>query len=221
MGIRIRTKMTITEKFRDVLKRQQYETLVLNVLNKSEKLMINTPLKQIQHQSNGEADFEDTLGNKYDVKLLIDKKQGAYIGERKNNLVQWIKSMKNESIEFSGFISSRGEYDLTTTKLYKIVKDRVESLRDDEIGILFCPYPIVHDDKDSYFLRGVTDFLQAVYDKIVEEKALNCKGIYFIYPSMKKGILCLRDGKTREREYIEFPEIDEYISYDTVGVVVE
>lgn len=216
MGITFRTMMTISESFRDILKRQQYELLVLDTLNRSTKLIRNLPLERITEQSNSQSDFVDLAGNQYDVKLLIDKKQGSYIGERKNDITQWIKSMMDESAEFSEYINLRGDFDLTTTKLYTVVKDRLQSLKEDEIGILFCPYPIVNDAKGSVFLQFATDFLQAVYDKLDSDGLVRCKGLYFLYPSMEKNVLCLRNGKTRVREYIESQEIGKYISFDTM-----
>lgn len=219
MEIAYRRIMTSSEGFRDILKRQQYELLVLDILNKSVKMIRNLPLRRIDKQSNNEPDFLDTADNKYDVKLLIDKKQGEYIGNRKNDIIQWINSMMDESSEFSEYIYRHEQFELTTTKLYIVMKEKLNSLKEDETGILFCPYPIVNDSKYHVFLQLATDFLQAVYDKLESDGYVKCKGVYFLYPSMEKNVVCLRNGKSGIREFIESRELGKYISYDTVPII--
>lgn len=67
-------------------------------------------------------------------------------------------------------------------------------------------------------MQVATDFLQAVIDEL-EEEIKACRGAYFLYQSMEKGILVLRDANTRAREYVDAPEIAEHISFDTVPIV--
>lgn len=64
----------------------------------------------------------------------------------------------------------------------------------------------------------VTDFLQAVVNELKEE-INTCEVAYFLYQSMEKWIMVLRNANTKAREYIESPEIAEYISFDTVPIV--
>ena len=118
MGIKFRTVVTISDSFRDILKRQRYEELVLTTINKSQTLIENRPLSRVTEQSNNEPDYLDTKGNKYDVKLLLDSKQGALIGERKNDLQQWIHSMMNECGEFNNCIRNRCIANVQNTQLY-------------------------------------------------------------------------------------------------------
>lgn len=218
MSIKFRTVVTISDSFRDILKRQRYEELVLTTINKSQSLLENLPLSRVTEQYNNEPDYLDTKGNKYDVKLLLDSKQGALIGERKNDLQQWIRSMMNECGEFNDCIRNRGIANVQNTQLYRILKKRLSSVKADEVAILFCPYPVVNDYQHAVFMQFATDFLQAVVNEL-EEEISACRGAYFLYPSMEKGILVLRDASTRAREYIEAPEIAEYISFDTVPIV--
>lgn len=115
MGIKFRTVVTISDSFRDILKRQRYEELVLAIINKSQSLLENLPLYRVMEQSNNEPDYLDTMGNKYDVKLLLDSKQGALIGERKNDLQQWIYSMMDECGEFNDCIRNHGIVNVQNT----------------------------------------------------------------------------------------------------------
>ena len=107
---------------------------------------------------------------------------------------------------------------LVKPQLYRILKKRLSSVKADEVAILFCPYPVVNDYQHAVFMQFATDFLQAVVNEL-EEEISACRGAYFLYPSMEKGILVLRDASTRAREYIDAPEIAEYISFDTVPIV--
>lgn len=116
MGIKFRTEITISDRFRDILKRQRYEELVLTTINKSQLLIKNLPLSKVMEQSNNEPDYLDSNGNKYDVKLLLDSKQGALIGERKNDLQQWIYSMMRECEEFNDCIRNRDIANIQNTQ---------------------------------------------------------------------------------------------------------
>lgn len=218
MGAKFRTIATISDSFREILKRQRYEELVLTIMNRSQSLIGNLPLSRVTEQSNGEPDYMDTKGNKYDVKLLLDSNQGALIGERKNDLQLWFKSMIDECEEYNGCIKNRDIMNIQNTQLYGILKNRLSSVKSDEIAIMFCPYPIVDDYQHSVFTQFATDFLQAVINEL-EVEINACQEVYFLCPSMEKGIMVLREANTRIREYIDAPEIDEYISYYTVPIV--
>ena len=58
------------------------------------------PFTHIADQAHGESDFIDIKGLHYDAKLLFDKKQGALVGEPKNNLNEWLQVMLDEKTEF-------------------------------------------------------------------------------------------------------------------------
>lgn len=137
-----------------------------------------------------------------------------------DDLQQWIYSMMRECEEFNDCIRNRDIANIQNTQLYGILKKRLSSVKADETAILFSVYPVVNDSQESVFLQFVTDFLQAVVNEM-EENINDCRGVYFLYPSMKKGIMVLREANTRAREYINAPEIAEYISFDTVPMVEE
>lgn len=218
MSITFQTVVTFSDGFRDVLKRQRYEEIVLATINKSQSLIGNLPLSRVIEQSNNESDYLDAKGKKYDVKLLLDSEQGSLIGERKNDLRKWLYSMMNECGEFYDCIRSRDMDIVRNSRLYDILKKRLLSIRADEVAILFCPYPVVNDYQHGVHMQFATDFLQAVVNEL-EEEINACQGVYFLYPSMDKGIMVLREANTKAKEYIKAPEIEEYISFDTMAVV--
>lgn len=213
MKITLNTIATTSDSFRDLFKRQRYETLVLDVLNKSQRLIQNLPLYLVEEQSNGECDFKDQVGTQYDAKLLIDKTQGALIGDRKNDLIAWFESMMDEVAEFSESIARRDLSLVSTTKLYHLMKERLKSVQANEVAVLFIPYPLVTDHQGSIYLQFATDFLQAVYNEVEAEGVISCKDVFFIYPSIEPDVVVLRNAKTRVREYISALGISEYIRY--------
>ena len=96
------------------------------------------------------------------------------------------------------------------------MKERIVSLKDDENGILFIPFPVVDDNVDLVFLQKTTDFLQATYDRLKEQGYIGKRRIYFIYPSMKAHEYVLRNDN-RIREFIMCPDMKDFISFETVA----
>lgn len=83
MAVTFKIEMTILDSLSDMFKRQNYELLVLAVLNRSQTLISGLPLKYVEKQLSGESDYLDSMGGKYDAKLLFDSKQGALICDKK------------------------------------------------------------------------------------------------------------------------------------------
>ena len=216
--LKTQTLITIDNTFRDLIKAQNYEKYVLEIINRSQSIFNERHFTHISSQSHGECDFEDDQERKYDAKLILDKNQGQLIGDTKNNLRDWLSAMLEEKTEFGESIKRRDISFVANTKLYRIMKERIGSVKADESAILFIPFPIVDDNQGSFFLRLNTDFLQAVYDKMVEDKVVNCQAVYFIYPSMEPHVYVLRDSE-RNREFIRCDELKDFITYNTRVVV--
>lgn len=213
--IRFLYQIELHEKFRDLFHRKRYEQLLLPIINASNEIFKGKSFEYIEEQSNGECDFIDCYGEKYDAKLLFDQEQGALVGDEKNNLVLWIESMYEESCEFSP-LKLREDFNyLENMKLYKVLKSRIETVNQDEKAILFMPYPVVLDFEEANFYHKCTDFLQAVFDKLYQQGYVKCKDVFFIYPSMEKDIYVLRDS-IRNREFIKDSVINEYMEYKII-----
>ncbi len=212
---------SISDRFRDLLKNHNYENIVYAVIEKSKKIFGNMNFKKILDQSNGQCDFEDNYGNKYDAKLIIDTKQGALLGERKNSLNLWFDDLISECNEFTvDCIDEDGNQLLRKTKLFKIVKDRVESLKEDENGLLFIPFPIVSDTAHMIFSQFSTDFIQAIYNTLKDDGIIKNRKIYFIYPGMGMNEIVLRDGNYH-REYLNVKELGDYIAFISTSMIEE
>ena len=94
------------------------------------------------------------------------------------------------------------------------MKERMASVEADENAIFFIPFPIVDEYKGSIFLQHTTDFLQAVYQQLVDDYLVGNRLVFFIYPSGDPHEYVLRDADGR-REYITCDELDDFIKYET------
>lgn len=208
------TYVTIDNSFRDLIKSGTYEKYIFDIISRSKNLFAGRQFTHNGAQSHGECDFVDDQGQKYDAKLIFNEKQGRLIGEPKNKMQGWLQDMTNEKTEFAESIQKRDLSIVKNTKLYRIMKKRLESVNADENAILFIPYPIVDDYEGSTVLQQVTDFLQAVYDQLEEDGVVGNRKAYFIYPSMKPHVYVLRSA-SRKREYIRCDELDDFIKFET------
>ena len=205
-------EVTISDRFRDLFKRQKYEEYVFTIISRSKRIFKDVKFYKIESQSAGEPDYLDQFGNKYDAKLLFNTEQGRLIGEKKNDLKEWVYSMIEECSQFGELINKRNQNLIVGTELYKIMRNMVYSLTPDENGIFFIPYPVSLDVSSSIFLQFATDYLQAVYNRLEEEKIIGEHKIFFIYPSMEESVYVLRDNDFH-REYISVPELDSFITF--------
>ena len=213
-GIVLNETVEWADSFRDLFKRQKYEKYIYDIISKSNMFFSNRTIKPIKSQSNGEADYEDNYGNKYDVKVVMNKQQGALLGDRKNEMLSWFSELNRECKEYWRLIEDGDLSKVKSLTLYSIIKDRLKSISKEEIPILFFPFHITLDNKHSVYGQFGVDIIQAVYDQLDEEGLINDKEIYFIYPSMDKSEYVLRDGQYH-REYIQVPELDSEIVFET------
>ena len=80
---------TIGESFKTLIKKDNYEKLIFELLKNSTKLFPNQ-YEHIATQSHGECDFLDLkTKEKYDAKLPITTKQGEWIGSNNGCFEKW------------------------------------------------------------------------------------------------------------------------------------
>ena len=207
-------KATINDAFRDLFKNQKYEQYVFMIISRSKVIFKGLEFRKIETQHNNEPDFMDQFGCKYDAKLLFNTEQGRIIGDRKYNIKDWFDIAMEECSSYGELVNERDYSGIVETELYKITKEKVESLEPDENGLFFIPYPVSLDVRGSIFLGLTTDYLQAIYNKLVEDEIIGDRKIFFIYPSSEEGEYVLRDTNF-QREYIAVPELDSFIVYET------
>ena len=174
------TEITISDSFRGLIQGHKYEEYILNIINKSKKIIHGLPFTAVLSQSNGESDFIDNNGRRYDAKLLLNTKQGQLIGDPKNTFEEWLRVMTKERGEFADSIAKRDLSFVENTKFYKIMKERIEDLDSKENGILFIPFPIVNDLEGNIFFNFLQIFFR-LYMISLKMKRLLEKGRYTLY----------------------------------------
>lgn len=213
MAIILNQVVTFDDSFKKIIQGGNYEKVILSILNQSKKLLPNN-FKHNDTQFNGECDFVDLTNNdKYDAKLLFTKKQGELIGSKNSDYEKWIQSMREMELEFGDFIEKRGKIPIETLKVYKVMEKRLMSVKEDENIILFIPYPIVLDCPNSVFTQLTGDILSNVFSKLVANKKVGERKVYFIYPCIDNCIV-LRYMNTGTREYFSAEILKPYINYD-------
>ena len=210
----LQERVEFTDSFRDFIKKRKYEPYVLKIIGKSTVIFSGKSFFPVETQSNGEPDFYDNNGDKYEVKLLIDSSQGGLLGERKNDITDWFNSMNKACEEYAEIILNNNLSEIRSLSFYRIMKARIESVERDEKAILFLPFPLVLDNKRSVFGQFSLDLIQAVYNQLDEDGIVDGREVFFIYPSTDKGEYVLRDSNYH-REYIRVPELDDLIAFET------
>ena len=83
----------ISDDFRPFVKNRRadcyYEKIFLSIINSSNKIFKNQTFTYVEEQANGECDYLDQLGNKYDTKLLINENQGRLMGDNRHEHEEW------------------------------------------------------------------------------------------------------------------------------------
>ena len=202
------SSMLISDGYRNLFNNRRYEKYVYCLLVKSTEIFAGLTFTWIESQSHGECDFVDSNGEKYDAKLLINSKQGALIGEKKNDILLWIKDTIEEINEFPRRLHETQDYSfIPKTRLYQIMKDRIATVEEDENVIFFSPFPLVTDSQYNFLNPFCTDYLDVVYECMMEEGLIGNRRVYYIYLSQEQGVYVLRDDHSA-REYISMPELD-------------
>ncbi len=219
MALIIKASFKITDKFRDLIKRQKYEEYVLLILNRSRIIMGDKRFERKKDQSHGECDYEDDYGNKYDAKLLIHETQGRLLGERKNEIEKYLNDIQKEEEVFYNYIAEENLDNIHDIRLSQVMYERLLSLNSDENAVFFMPFPMVSDFEVSYTMSGTMDYIDVSFTELEDDKLVKEREIYFIYPSMD-GKWVLRD-KQHNREFIEMPELDAIIKVNTCEVIFD
>ena len=207
-------KSSIDVRFGDLLKSSNYESLVGQLMNKSEVVFPHGYVHQ-EEQSSGQCDYIDSItGEKFDAKLPLSRKDGKQIGSNKGNVGNFSKIMYQEAAEFRFHPEHMASHDslVKDLSLYKIMKDLIAKTKPDEHVVFFIPYPIVIDFT-GFPLSGAVDILKAIYRLLNKEFDFGEKQICAIYVAYDKKVVLRNLGKDK-REYIEFDELKRFVDYE-------
>ncbi len=220
--MKINNMLTVSNNLIELFRNHEYEHYVLSFMNKSKKVFPGEYV-MMKEQSHGECDFIEVNSNaKYDAKLPFLRKQIELLTDGKRHkpqIEQWINTMRAEASDFNPlYIRNNKDYDIAETKLYQIMKKAILRDKIDEHIIFFLPYPISISFSGSIFLQFCTDYLKAIYDRLIDDICLNGRKIFVIYPASKKNQFALRDLSIYQTEYIFCDELEKYFCFEVVNV---
>jgi len=204
----------INDEFKNIIKSGNYEELILKLMNKSTKLFPNN-YERVISQSHGECDFIDLKTfEKYDAKLLLNKKQGNWLGSKNSNFEKWIQSMIDEIADYSEIIKDRKwDEEIEKLSLYQIMENTIKKEPEDENIIFFIPFTIVPDSSGMIFNQFVSDILTFIYDSLEKNNVIGKRKIYVLYVGIAKELIIRYMNKRGVREYFSNEELAEYIDY--------
>jgi hypothetical protein len=209
----VETTVTISDKIKNLLQSGKYEDLILTLLNQSRRLFKNE-FEHVRNQSQGQCDFVDLkTGEKYDAKLLITEKQGRLIGSRNSDYEQWLRAIMDEISEFGECIRNRKTANLEDSQLYKLMCEKLKSVKLDENAILFIPFTITHEPANSIYYQFATDILSVLFNKLNDNGLIGDRKVYAVYPSSDNFII-IRDLDTGVRESFTNSVLKKYIKFD-------
>lgn len=212
MPISVTIVASISDKFSKLINKIIYEPLLCNLMNASKEVFPGQ-YQWIINQSSGQCDFvEIETGIKFDAKLPFLPKHGKLIGSNNHDFKKWIELMLLEESEFGEDIAATRGKNIASLELYKIMECRLDSVKPDEHVVFFFPYPIVFDCKGFEFMHFVSDYLDAIFRELENNSKIGTRNAYVIYPAID-GDIVLRHLNSNRREFIRFPEFDDYITY--------
>ena len=203
---------SVSSNIKELMQARTNEKIICNLMNKS-TIIFQNHYTRIADQSNNQPDFVDEFGKKYDAKLLFEQKQCKLISKGLSYLNDWTNSILAEIDESSHILLYNSGTKITDTTLYREIVDRLNSIESDEAAILFFPFPIVPESKNSVHMRDVTDILSMTYNAVCQNTKKKDIETYIIYTSVVDQEFVLRDLDNDEKEYLPWDDLEKYITY--------
>lgn len=203
-------KTLIYDKYKDLLKKDIYEPIILEIMNQS-TIVFPEKYEQIKEQSNNESDFISNSNDMFDAKILFYKKQCEALAVNKDNLTSFMNGIKNETCDISNAIENGDIKAVRECIFYKEMKKEIEKAKDGENIILFLPYAFSLEFKDSITASFTSDIFSYIYRVLKKDYPElyrnNC--IYMIYINFLNEIII----KNLSKNIIEFLELNVFNNY--------
>lgn len=214
-------KSSISENIIDLFHKERYEPLILTIMNLS-KVVFPEEYEYVENQSKGECDYlGKTSHNKYDAKLPFLPQQVELLtnGKKHGPLIKtWIKELYDEAFEYQPLkMREDPSFSVKDTKLYRILEKAVQQDSSEENLVFFFPFPVVPAIPHP-LLDITSNFLTRIYSELNKDYDFTLRSLYVIHASQLRGVLTLRNLKTRETEHLPFSAFDEYFSYNIESV---
>ena len=210
MGIWIKSKESFDIDYKKIRKKEIYEPIILDIMNDS-RICFPSKYQHNEKQDCGEPDFIDVESKeKFDAKLLFESKLCIALNE--GRIEDFVMNLKN----FIGVdVPSQRDKDPKEFELYKEMKDRIESLEEDETGILFLPYPIMLSSPE-YIFNLCSDQFDWLFSKMGVKKK-----VYIIGLNIYGQVVCKQLGGYERTEYLENRYFSNLINTEIVDWRIE
>lgn len=209
-------KIEISNDIIQLFQRQKYEEKVFELMELS-SIVFPNHYYRVTEQSHGECDYIDEAGNKYDAKLPFSSKQMKLLTSGKKHspkILEWLKEQAEEKDTFSEKIVEDIETHIKKSLLYMIMKETIEANSVDENIIFFFPFPMGNDYGKSIFLQFSMDYIDAIYNCLIEDVPLENRIVFAIYPGDEANSFVLKNLNSWEKEVVFYEGLNEYIKYD-------
>lgn len=203
---------------KDFIQAKTYEPIVLQFMNQS-KTVFPEEYFHIKEQPHGEADFISDSRVKFDAKLLFSTEQCRYLAKGDENLIDWMRSLRQELWQVSEMLLNRNFDEIHTTRLYEEMLQRLPDEDVVENTIYFTPYPIVPAFEKSVYAQFASDIISVTYNALViknPERFIN-KSNYIIYPTSDVKKMVLRILGKDKKEYTSIEPLLEHIRYGFIN----
>ena len=212
MGISLKQIISINKTFMQLINKNEYEKLVLELMNKSSKVFPNT-YKKIEIQNNNQCDFVDVETNeKLEAKLFLTKKEGELIASNNRDYEKWLNIAFERIGEFSEFVEARGSKPIENLTIYKIFELLLSKIEQDENMILLFLYPVTLDLEGS-IVTFFGDVLSTIYHDFNKKGMILNRKIYVIYPTIDNKMV-VRLLNSNQREYFIDNNFSEFLKYE-------
>lgn len=197
----LKTIIVLTQDYKDLIYNKNNETIVQEIMNDSIELFPNK-------YDNIESTFECLeTGYLYDLKILFFQEMCKFLSANKINI--WSELMRNAIDEVYECLIY--DIDFSNTILYKEMLYRFNNIEKDENCILFFPFPVTFDFKESFINYACIDIFQMIYLDIVEKMPyLIYKDVYIIYPNLENKTIISKLGHNK-KEFLDRDYFSKYI----------
>jgi len=222
-GIMFQMQFYLSNNLIRLFQNNEYEKYVFEIMNSSPRVFPERYIK-VESQAHSECDFiaEETR-LKFDAKLPFTKEQVELLTSGKKHkpeIIEWLKTLDAEAREFNQDALRSKTFDVTKTKLYTIMRDKIVKDNLDENIVFFFPFQVVPSIRGTIIHQFSMDYLHAINDSLCTDVDLSRRRIYAIYPTYECNIFAARDIQAYITDYINCEGLGNYFSYGITGFEV-
>lgn len=220
MSLEIKFKSIIHDEYVNLLNKDIYEKVLLDIMNKS-KIVFEKQYIHQESQSNGESDYKTEDDTEFiDAKILFYNEQ--CIALKQGKIYEFLDKIACEINELYDLIMNGNYTSIKETILYKEINERFNKIKENEDVILFIPFDFTNElekSLTSYFWSDIFSYTLSHLKKDRKDFFEKHK-IYLVYPNIENKIV-LKSIKNNEKkiEFLKTNILKKYIEVISVKSV--